>query len=606
MKPVLCLSFLLAGSLFAHSTPAPQHAPSPPSQAPAPSPSPSSPAGHWEGAVGLPTTQLEVRVDLEENAPGVWSGSIDIPVQALRGYKLADVSVRNSEVSFVMPLIPGNPRFQGQLAADGASIKGRFTQATLDAPFTLARKPKPADKNQTPARGLPGRGLAGVWQGSLLVRGVMELRLVLHLEAAGDGSLTGTMDSIDQGARDIPVSAMVENQRAVRIEVQKVRGEFDGHMSDDGSEMAGEWKQMGQTTPLVLRRLAQAPDTRRPQDPEKPYPYEEVTVAFDNPDARITLAGTLTLPRSSGRPPAAILLSGSGPQDRDEAVMGHRPFLVLADHLTRHGVAVLRFDDRGVGHSTGRFAEATHEDFVSDALAALTFLRARPDIDPKRIGFIGHSEGGLIAPLAAVRAPDTAFLVLLAGVGVPVDQLLARQSQDILRLSGASQDLMEESARRQRELFNLLRQKTADEEVRRHLRELAQTQLEGLTDEQKRALGITDAAIEAQIRLVLSPWFRQLLFHDPQATLAQVRCPVLALNGAKDVQVAADDNLKAIREALARGGNRKVVTREFPDLNHLFQHCQTGAVAEYGALEETLAPEVLEAVSDWLAQTLRP
>ena len=561
-----------------------------------------TPAGHWEGDITLPTTKLGIRVDLERSTAGAWSGTIDIPVQALRGFKLGQVTVENRAISFLMPGIPGDPRFEGSLGSDRKTITGQFSQGGIQAPFRLERKPKREMPNQTPTKGIPGRGLVGTWQGSLTVRQVMELRLVLHVNRAADGSLAGTMDSIDQGATSIPISAISEARGSVRIEIRKIGGEFTGKISDDGSEIAGDWKQGGQTLPLTWKRLAQAPDTARPQDPKKPYPYDEHEVTIENQQAGLTLAGTLTIPRGAGPHPAAILLSGSGPQDRNEAIMGHRPFLVLADHLTRQGIAVLRFDDRGVGQSTGQFSQATHEDFVEDALAALAFLRRRPEVDARRIGFIGHSEGGITAPIAALRAPDVAFLVLLAGVGVPTDQLLERQSTDILRQLGTTQEIIDRSTRQQQEVFGLIKEGRSDEEVRARVRTIAAEQIKELTEEQQRALGITEATIEGQTKTVLSPWFKKLLVYDPRPTLKQVRCPVLAINGDKDIQVAAGDNLRAIREALAAGGNTRVVTRELPGLNHLFQPCQTGAVAEYGQIEVTFAPEALTTSSDWLLE----
>jgi len=217
------------------------------------------------------------------------------------------------------------------------------------------------------------------------------------------------------------LAGMTNGEGAVGFAVASVGGVFAGKLAEDGSELAGEWSQGGGSVPVVFKRLAKAPKLGRPQDPAKPYPYREEEVVVLNLEAGIQLAGTLTVPsKRTGRCPGVVLITGSGPQDRDEAIMGHRPFLVLADYLTRQGIAVLRCDDRGVGKSKGSFASATHEDFTRDALAGFDYLKGRPGVDPKRIGLLGHSEGGLIAPLAAAQRPEVAFLVLIAGVGVPV------------------------------------------------------------------------------------------------------------------------------------------------------------------------------------------
>ena len=562
-------------------------------------------AGHWQGAITLPGTELALRVDLEK-AAGTWSGTIDIPVQGLRGFKLGEVAVKDAAVSFIMPGVPGDPKFAGTLSADAKTISGDFIQGGQKHPFILARADQPAGRTgETPAKGVPGQGLAGHWQGSLKPTPVIELRLVLDITNAA-GALGGVILSVDQGGARIPITLLSEKDGVVRIEAPSVGGTFDGKLSADGSEIAGTWKQGGGTLPLVFKRLAQAPKLSRPQEPRPPFPYAVEEAAFAGGGEGVTLAGTLTLPRGAGPHPAVVLLSGSGPQDRDEAIMGHRPFLVLADHLTRQGIAVLRYDDRGVGGSTGSFATATHEDFTADALAAVSWLTTRTEIDPKRIGLVGHSEGGLVAPLAAVRRPDDiAFLVLLAGVGVPVEELLVRQGQDIARVMGADPDALRKSAESQRAVFALLKEGHDQPELERKLHELFQSQLAGLTEGQRQALGLSDAMLEGQLQMVLTPWFRKLLGYDPRPTLRQVKCPVLALNGEKDLQVAAKDNLGAIREALMEGGNGAVTTRELPGLNHLFQTCTTGAIAEYGQIEETFAPAALEKVSGWIRKQAR-
>lgn len=301
-----------------------------------------SAAGHWEGAIILPGTELAIRVDLEKSAEA-WTGSIDIPAQALRGFTLGRVSVQDTAVSFNMPGIPGDPKFAGTLAPDAKTISGDFTQGGQTFPFKLERKAKPASTSgETPGKGVSGKGLVGHWQGSLKPTPVMELRLVLEITNVHGGTLSGALISVDQGNARIPLTTLTEKEGVVHLETKSVGGTFDGKLSADGSEIVGEWKQGGGTLPLIFKRLDKAPNFSRPQEPKRPYPYEDEEVVFENNSANIKLAGTLTKPRGAGPYPAVVLISGSGPQDRDEAIMGHRPFLVVADHLTRQGIAVLR------------------------------------------------------------------------------------------------------------------------------------------------------------------------------------------------------------------------------------------------------------------------
>jgi hypothetical protein len=301
-----------------------------------------------------------------------------------------------------------------------------------------------------------------------------------------------------------------------------------------------------------------------------------------------------------------VLITGSGPQDRDEAIMGHRPFLVLADHLTRAGIAVLRLDDRGVAKSAGNFATATHKDFVTDTLSAVEWLRARKEIDPSRIGLIGHSEGGVVGPLAAVEAPDRiAFLVLLAGVGVPVDQLLVRQNLDLGRVVGVSEDLLAKSSATQKEVLALLKTSVPNEDLKPKVRQLLNQQVAGFSPDQRNAMGVTDRLLEAQVQQLTSPWFQTLIQYDPASTLKRVRCPLLALNGSKDLQVAAIPNLGAIRDATTAGGNTAVEVQELPGLNHLFQSCSSGAPSEYDQIDETFNPAALKKLTQWIQRQCR-
>jgi uncharacterized protein len=439
---------------------------------------------------------------------------------------------------------------------------------------------------------------AEVWEGKLKA-GAIEVRLVFHLFKQKDGGYGGTMDSPDQGAKGLALDEVSIKDNAVRLVLKSAGIVFEGKRSKDGQEITGDFKQAGQSFPLTLKKVEKATELRRPQNPAKPYPYEEVQAAYENKKAGIKLAGTLTLPRSKGPFPAVILITGSGPQDRDETILGHKPFLVLADYLTRRGIAVLRVDDRGVGGSTGNVREATSAHFADDVLAGIELLKARHEINPREIGLIGHSEGGIIAPLVASRSPDVAFIVMLAGTGLPGDEVLYLQAAALLRVAGADQKMLERQKAFQQRVFTVVRQEKG-EAAEQKLRAAMKEAPEAVGSDDKKQATEAMPMLEGQVQMVLTPWFRHFLDYDPRPALRKTKCPVLALNGEKDLQVDPKINLKAIEEALKEGGNRDITVRELPNLNHLFQTCKTGAVSEYSAIEETVAPLALETIAEWI------
>lgn len=452
---------------------------------------------------------------------------------------------------------------------------------------------------------LPKVEIEGIWQGTLKFSG-MELRIIFNISQSQDSKLTAVMDVPEQNAAGVPVDEVVFDNRNVRLEITSIEGVFKGKLAEDGDSIHGEWSQGGMTLPLVLERTDVKFNIERPQEPKEPFPYHVEEVVFKNRDAGITFAGTLTFPPSGGPFPAVLLLSGSGPQDRDEMVFGHRPFLVLADYLTRSGIAVLRFDDRGVGGSSGDFNEATAVDFAADAMAGVAYLKSRKEINHEWIGLIGHSEGGMIAPMAAVQSSDIAFIVMIASPGLPIEQMEYSELVRTLKSKGANNDFIIRNRILLEKLFTVIRQETNAQVVQDEFTSLITEFLKGLSEEERKITEISEenlkAHIHEQFHRLHSNWFRFYLPYDPGTVLRKITCSVIALNGEKDVQVPARENLRAIEKALRDGGNTDYSIRELPHLNHLLQTAETGSISEYGKIEETMSPTALQIICDWILE----
>ncbi len=472
-------------------------------------------------------------------------------------------------------------------------------------PFAI---PPQAQGQETEQGTADPSAFVGNWVGSLNV-GTVQLRMRFEIGESG-GELTASVFSLDQGNAQVPVESVTLTGATVTVAMPVAGATFEGTLSADGNSIEGSFAQMGSTLALNLERTeADEAEVRRPQDPVEPFPYLSEDVSYPNPDGGHTLAGTFTRPESGGPFPTVILISGSGPQDRDEALLGHRPFLVLSDHLTRRGIAVLRFDDRGVGESTGNFAAATSRDFASDVLAGVAYLKTRDDVDADAIGLAGHSEGGLIAPMVAVESDDVAYIVLMAGPGVNGEQILYAQGELIARANGASRQAIAQNRELQRAMFAVLKAEPDVERAGEALADLVRTALEDASEEVRAQAGITDdaaldGAVAAQVQSVNTPWFRYFLTYEPAETIERVTVPVLAINGERDLQVPYEDNLREIEAALRRGGNTEYELHALPGLNHLFQYSDTGSPAEYQAIEETWSVEVMELIADWILETV--
>lgn len=467
--------------------------------------------------------------------------------------------------------------------------------------------------------------LAGDWSGSLKF-GAASLKIVFHVTAAGT-EYSATMDSPDQGARGIPVSAVRLDGRSVTFEVSAIGGQYSGTLSESGESIEGTWKQSGLSLSLDLARqpaqTSQVPaatprepaqEARGGDEPSPPFPYTAEDVDFVDARAGVRLAGTLTVPEGKGPFPGVVLVSGSGPQNRDEEILGHRPFLVLADYLTRRGIAVLRYDDRGVGDSEGSFQSATTFDFADDARAALDFLAGRPEIDARRVGVIGHSEGAIVASILAARGAEdgqaadenskagarAAFIVLLGGPGVRGDELLLMQSAALGRAMGVSEEQISEANRLNRELYSIAMSDGDIPALREKVVGVMEDPIDSTSDLTEQEKDAYKAQIQALADQLLSPWMRTFLALDPSDYLRKVGVPVLVLDGSKDLQVPARENLAAVAAALESAGNGAATLIELEGLNHLFQHATTGLPSEYGEIRETFAPEALQHIGDWI------
>ncbi len=456
------------------------------------------------------------------------------------------------------------------------------------------------------AKNLPGSNhdIKGIWQGTLTVPNG-QLRIVFKISEDTQGNLKAIMESPDQTSRDFAVDSISFDGKNLRLESNTVRGYYQGEYNPDSLSFAGTWNQMGRSFPLVLKKVekvekASQTEIKRPQEPKPPFPYKVEDVVYENKSAGIRLGGTLTMPESGGPFVAVLLITGSGQQNRDEQLFGHKPFLVLADYLTRRGIAVLRVDDRGIGESTGDFAASDSKDFASDVLTGVEYLKSRKEINPKEIGLIGHSEGGMIAPMVADETKDVAFIVLMAGPGIPGDQILLTQKEEIERLSGIPESIIKDGVGLNKKMFDAIKQGKDSSQTADELRKIFYDHYNNLSSEAKNEIKDTKALFNFYLQSMMNPDTRFLIRYDPYPVLEKVKCPVLAIDGSKDVQVPAKEDLAGIKKALQDGGNKNFEVKELPGLNHLFQTAKTGLPSEYSSIEETISPVALQTIGDWI------
>lgn len=449
----------------------------------------------------------------------------------------------------------------------------------------------------------------GTWAGAL--NEVQNLRMGFNVSGHKEGNPVATLDVPAQGAKDIPCDTVIIDGDSIHIKVVKINGRYDGKLTEV-NRIDGLWTQNGMSISLILDRREGRVQLNRPQTPIAPFPYNSEDVLFYNENKSIEYGATITTPRDDKQHPAVILISGSGPQNRDEELFQHKPFAVVADHLTKNGYVVLRVDDRGVGKTTGDRSKATSADFADDVMAAIEFLKKRKEVDKKKIGLYGHSEGGLIAQLVASRRKDIDFIVLMASPGIKVIQLMAEQNVAVLKTTGLS----EEEANKYAELYIAVMKGMIAAESR----DVAEKNVNNLltdwitkTDAATvlATTNITDDESKKKftyefLRQVYdSKWMMYFMQYDPKPVLEKLDCKVLALNGDKDIQVLSRSNLEGIAKALANSKSKVHEVREIEGVNHLFQECKACTVQEYGQLEQTLKPQVLEIVTTWLDQNVK-
>ena len=423
--------------------------------------------------------------------------------------------------------------------------------------------------------------IEGYWKGQLDLC-VQKLELAFDIKVSDNG-YSATLDVPAQGASDIPVDNTEFQDNHLQMTMSAMGANYSGTLKDGVIE--GSFSQHGMTFPLNLAKAEKKEQQKaRPQDPQPPFNYRIEEVTFTNPKEGNTLTGTLTIPEGEGPFPAMVFVSGSGQQNRDEELMNHRPFWVIADYCARHGVAVLRYDDRGMGGSTGEVENATSLDFSYDAEAAFDFLRSQKHIDASRVGILGHSEGGVINFMVSARRPEVAFLVSLAGPSVNGIEVLKAQAEAIYRAQGLPEEAIAFSSATNNQLYGIIEQSENREEADSLLRQLV------------KGLGYNEELTEQTVSQLTMPWMYYFLRYDPTEAIVKTNCPALLLNGSKDLQVIASQNLPGYEKIIAEHGKTNLTLRELPDLNHLFQHCTSGSPDEYFTIDETISPEVLEMI----------
>lgn len=448
---------------------------------------------------------------------------------------------------------------------------------------------------------------AGRWAGAL--NEVRNLKLSFNITEEKD-SLKATLDVPSQGAKDVPCTKVTVIKDSIRIDMKMLNGWYEGKLTDV-NKIDGVWTQNGMGIPLVLTRTLGKIELNRPQTPKPPYTYNSEDIIFYSENKGLYYGATITTPKDGDKHPALIMITGSGPQNRDEEIFGHKPFAVVADHLTKQGYVVLRVDDRGVGKSGGDRTNTTSADYAQDVKEAIHYLKSRKEVDKKKIGLYGHSEGGMIAQMVAAESKDVAFIILMAAPGIKVTELMTEQNKAVLASGGLDAATVESYAKLYKGIVEQVAKATNQDTLRVKLINVVDKWLP-TADKNTIAttIGITDVVskekfVDEFMSQIWNKWWAFFLQYDPQPVLSKLSCKVLALNGDKDIQVLSRSNLEGINKALASSKSKDYETREVTGVNHLFQECTTCTAQEYGELEQTIKPEVLDIVTTWLNEHVK-
>ncbi|WP_293930401.1 alpha/beta hydrolase family protein [Sphingobacterium sp. UBA6645] len=427
-----------------------------------------------------------------------------------------------------------------------------------------------------------GQSFEGSWTGTLVLPTV---KLPTVFEFTYDGQWKGTMQSPSQSMAKLPFSAIEADGDSIHVEVRSFGIKYSGKLSSDKQAITGQVQQGSMRAPLDFKK-GPWKSYKRPQAVNPPYSYDTVDVKIPNREDNVVLAGTITRPKSGGKHPGVVLVTGSGPQDRNSSIYGHQSFKLIADYLTKRGIVVLRYDDRGVGQSTGIYTQATTSDFGKDALSALNYLSKQADVDPKKVGVIGHSEGGLIATiLAGQRVPSLKFIVDLAGPAIAIDSLMVLQSEAVMKVQGKTMSAQDRALIKKN--YEIVKSKLSAEEA-----------FEALMANMRAVPGSQNVQFGDEIGVLVTPWYRHFMKIDPIHFIKKINIPVFAAFGGTDVQVIAAPNMESLTDNLPR--NLKSIVKVYPGLNHLFQTSKSGSHLEYGDIEETFSPEVLKDMADWI------
>jgi pimeloyl-ACP methyl ester carboxylesterase len=466
----------------------------------------------------------------------------------------------------------------------------------------------------------PAQNITGTWQGNLNIQGT-QLPIVFHIAKDSTNKLIASFDSPSQHAFNLPCNEVNIKDDSVILMMAMIKGKFAGLLSKDKKEITGMWYQGAGSLPLVVNKtseIASVKEQKRPQTPKPPFPYHSEEVEYSNADNSINFGATLSYPETdSSKPntkgltyPAIILITGSGQQDRDETLFGHRPFAVIADYLTKKGFAVLRVDDRGIGKTTGVFDTSTTLDFAKDVEAGIDFLEKQPQVNKEKIGLLGHSEGGMIAPMVADKRKEIKFIVLLAGPGIPIMDLMQQQIEAVTVSEGKSPEEAKANSYLMRTVWEEVNKNEDSATTVRNIRAKIDVWEKTLdTATLAKIKSMNSAAINTQITQATtalgSKWYKYFISFNPQPYLQKLNCKVLALNGSKDVQVIATSNLAGIKSSLQKSGSPKYDIVEIPGLNHLFQTCIRCSPSEYNDLEESFSPKALEIMGNWLQKNVQ-